>query len=159
MRTKAKIFILAILSFLTCTGGCHNPLYHKPGQGVHKEFSLDQSHIPMNVVLDLQGEYLNNSEAAKQLESGIMRLGFNLVEEQKKEAVFVGLCVVNVYGWLPRTKDYYVQMNLNDKKNDLIWVGWFYGSSIRQSTDEVLGLLEKDIKLFNTKKLEGSGPK
>jgi hypothetical protein len=162
LRMKEKIFILVILLFLTCTGGClphEHPVFppQKEGEGFHREdLLLAQSHIPKNVMLSLEGEYLNNPEAAEQLKSGLVRLGFNLREEQKVEAVLIGYCsvklVVPVILFPYQTKEYYVKVQLiSSPKENVIWMGSFYGSSIGKSTEQVLRLLEKDIKLFNTK--------
>lgn len=169
LRMKEKIFIFFILLFLTCTGGCLTlplppdaPAFspQKEDEGFHREdLLLAQSRIPKNVMLSLEGEYLNNPEAANQLKSGLVRLGFNL-EEQKIEAVLIGYCSVRrdfpFHPFFPyQRKEYYVKVQLiSSSKENVIWWGSFYGSSIGKSTDQVLRLLEKDIKLFNTK-LEG----
>jgi hypothetical protein len=170
LRTKKKIFIFLILLFLTCTGGCvtlpaeWGAPGQKEGEGFHREdLLLAQSLVPKNVMLSLEGEYLNNPDAARQLKSGLERLGFNLVGEQKIEAVFIGYCSVRlVFPFYPfpyQKKEYYVKVEMiSSPKENVIWWGSFYGSSIRQATDQVLSLLEKDIGLFNAK-LEGSGVK
>jgi hypothetical protein len=169
LRMRKKIFVLVILLFLTCMESCYpydHPVFppQKEGEGFHREdLLLAQSYIPKNVRLSLEGEYLNNPEAAKQLRSGLASLGFNFVEEQKIEGVFIGHCSIKLVPATPypykHRKEYFAKVELiNFEKENVIWWGSFYGSSIGKSTDQVLRLLEKDIKLFNTK-LEGSGPK
>jgi len=156
---KQKIFVLVLLLFLTYIGGCY-PYWRiapRPQKAFHREdLLLAESYIPKNVLLTLEGEYLNNPEAFKQLKSGLVSLGFNFVEEQKIEALFIANCsmkLVQAHSIFETGKEYRVKVELiNYEKNNVIWLGIYYGSSIGQSTDQVLRLLEKDIKLFNTKK-------
>ena len=202
MRQKiSKIFILIILLSLTCMGGCYpysSPVSRpqKEGEGLHTEgLLLAQSHIPKKVGFYLSGQYLPNSKATQQLKSGLVRLGFNLVEGQKihevvgylrpppfefplllteedkrrlsqefgLEAVLRVHCSIKFIPATPypyrQRKEYNVDVKLiNFQEEHVIWAGSFHCYSFGKATDQVLKLLENDIKLFNTK-LEGSGLK